>query len=77
MWDPRQKDPKEYNDTELHDKLTSVLSKMNFSQRMGHSDTYHQLTTIYWALVDEQQNRISNSHITNENNFNDLIDIKK
>jgi len=77
MFDPRVEGYGHLNDTELHDKITTVLQRMNFEQRMGHSQTYHQLNTIYWSLYNEQQARIEASKQSNENNFDDLIDIKK
>jgi len=77
MFDPRMSNPKDLNDTELHDKLTKVLTRMTVAQTSGNGQLYKQLNTIYWALYQEQQDRIEASKQSKENNFDDLIDIKK
>lgn len=77
MFDPRASDPKELTDTELHDKVTKVLERMNFASQMGHGQTYQQLHNLYLMLLQEQQDRMTRKKNTDPDEFDDLINIKK
>lgn len=72
-------DTSELTDTELHDKITKVLDRLNFAGQMGHSESYRQLNNIYQALVLEQQDRIAKNYIKEDldDPFEGLINIKK
>jgi len=74
---PLMNDPTELTDTELTEKITMLLERMNFFSRTGHSDSYQQANTIYQALCQEQRDRIVRNYIKDEDQFSDLIDIPK
>ncbi len=70
-------DPTKLTDTELTDKITKVLERMNFFSRTGHPDSFRQANDIYQILVHEQLDRIQKNYLKDEDQFSDLIDIAK
>ena len=70
-------DPTKLTDTELTDKITKVLERMNFFSRTGHPVSFRQANDIYQVLVHEQLDRIQKNYIKDESQFSDLIDIAK
>lgn len=77
MFNPLASDPTKLTDTELTDKITKLLERMNFFSRTGHSDSFRQANDLYQALCMEQRDRIVRNYIKDEDQFSDLIDIQK
>jgi len=77
MFDPRVEGYSHLNDTELHDKITTVLQRMNYFQQLGKTSSYSQLNNIYWMLLEEQQARLIKNKTEETDQFDDLIKVKK
>jgi len=71
------RDPTTLTDTELSEKIGKLLHRMRFFSQIGHSDSYQQCQNIYYALVQEQMERIQRNYATDKDQFGDLIDIPK
>lgn len=69
--------PADLTDSELTEKITKILVRLDFFARTGHSQSYQQAQTIYQTLVLEQQDRIARNYIKDDDQFGDLIDIRK
>jgi hypothetical protein len=68
------------SDTELHDKITSTLSRMDYFQSMGNSAAYQQIVNIYWDYMNEQQDRLVRNQLKKEgtiDEFGELIKVNK
>jgi len=74
---PLMSDPSKLTDTELSEKITKLLERMNFFSRTGHSDSFQQCNNLYQTLCQEQRDRIVRNYIKDEDQFSDLIDIPK
>jgi hypothetical protein len=74
---PLMSNPADLTDQELTEKITKILVRLDFFARSGHSASYAQAQTIYHTLVQEQQDRIARNYITDDEQFGDLIDIRK
>jgi len=74
---PLMSNPADLTDTELNDKMTKILQRLDFFSRNGHSQSYQQAQTIYFSLVQEQQDRMARNYIKDEDDFGDLIDVRK
>ena len=68
------------SDTELQDKITVVLTRMNYFQQMGNSAAYQQIVNIYWDYMNEQTERVvrvQQAQQDSEDEFENLIQVKK
>lgn len=77
MFHPLMPDLSKLTDTELHEKINKILERMNFFSRIGHTESYRQASNIYQMVILEQQERAAKNYIANEDQFGDLIDIRK
>ena len=69
--------PADLTDTELTEKMSKILQRLDFFARTGHSQAYQQAQNIYFALVQEQQDRMHRNMAVDDDQFGDLIDVKK
>jgi len=76
-FDPRSKDLTKLSDNELHERITRVLDRMNFFSSMGNTGSYQQVANIYNDLIMEQQERIQRTYTQDEDEFSDLINVRK
>ena len=74
---PLMSSPSELTDSELTEKITKILQRLDFFAKTGHSQSYSQAQTIYFTLIQEQQDRIARNYIKDDDQFGDLIDVKK
>ena len=74
---PLSPDLTKLTDTELTEKIGTLMDRMSFYARTGHTASWQQLNNIYQDAILEQQERIAKNYITDKDQFGDLIDIKK
>lgn len=77
MHHPLMPDLSILTDTELHEKINKILDRMSFFSRIGHTHSYQQANNIYQMVLLEQQERAAKNYIKNEDQFGDLINIRK
>ena len=70
-------DMSKLSDTELSEKIVKVLDRMNFFAETGHTSSYQQANNIYLMMITEQQERAARNYLKDDDQFGDLINIKK
>jgi len=74
------RDLTQLSDSDLHEKITTTLKRMNYFQQAGNNDAYQQIVSIYWDYMNEQQDRLVRQTLQKDgtlDEFGDLIKVNK